>query len=367
MARPDSPTPAPVKRGDQLRVLFLAEGTQRSASAVHRCDMVSEGLSRHGISSEVRYGWALDLGEMSASTPSPRSMWDAFRATKAFDVLIVNRSASLPVLVLVKFWIGSGKTVVYDFDDAVYLIKNLSYSRFSEVASTSSLVFAGSHELLRRVTITGRRSFLMPTPVDTDLFDANRFSELPGRSPCGKTTIGWLGIARTATEDLKLLVPVLKRLSSLYPNKVRFSLLSGLGSERVMELFSGIHDLEIDFGPDTWTEFLEIPRHLSRFDISVMPLRDTLWNRGKCATKLLESMSMGIPVVASPVGENKYVVNDGVNGHLAGSVDEWVGCLSKLIEDESLRKVLGKRGRERTVESYSVESIARLYLAALRS
>jgi hypothetical protein len=54
-----------------------------------------------------------------------------------------------------------------------------------------------------------------------------------------------------------------------------------------------------------------------------MPLHDTPWERGKCAYKLLQVMAAGKPVIASPVGANRQVVQHGVNGFLADTPSEW--------------------------------------------
>ncbi len=61
--------------------------------------------------------------------------------------------------------------------------------------------------------------------------------------------------------------------------------------------------------------------------------------------KVLEFMAMGLPVVASAVGENVNLVKPGVNGFLAQTEDEWVDALSKMIEDDKLRTKIGKTSR----------------------
>ena len=82
---------------------------------------------------------------------------------------------------------------------------------------------------------------------------------------------------------------------------------------------------------------------ISDFDIGVMPLLDEPYAQGKCAMKALEYMSMGIPVVASPVGENVFAIKHGYNGFLAPSSEEWQECLEKLIIDVSFRRENGGR------------------------
>jgi len=73
-------------------------------------------------------------------------------------------------------------------------------------------------------------------------------------------------------------------------------------------------------------------------------------------------MALEIPTVMSPVGVNKEIIRDGVNGFLAGTEEEWVTKLSLLVDDVNLRSALGKAGRKTVEENFSVKSQADRYL-----
>lgn len=63
---------------------------------------------------------------------------------------------------------------------------------------------------------------------------------------------------------------------------------------------------------------------------------------------------MGVPVVASPVGEQRYVIHHGVNGYLAKDEEEFYRYLKDLIEDAELRSKMGRKGRETAEEELSL-------------
>ncbi len=86
-----------------------------------------------------------------------------------------------------------------------------------------------------------------------------------------------------------------------------------------------------------------------------MPLPDNEWTKGKCAMKGLQYMALEIPTIMSPVGVNSEIIQDRENGFLASTAEEWVKKLSLLIEDEELRKRVGKAGRKTVEADYSVE------------
>ncbi len=58
-------------------------------------------------------------------------------------------------------------------------------------------------------------------------------------------------------------------------------------------------------------------------DIGIMPLPDSPFERGKTGYKLIQYMACGLPVVASPVGANRTIVADEINGFLAKAKAEW--------------------------------------------
>jgi len=88
-------------------------------------------------------------------------------------------------------------------------------------------------------------------------------------------------------------------------------------------------------------------------DIGVMPLPDDAWSKGKCGLKALQFMALGIPTVCSPVGVNTDIIQDGENGFIAGTEDEWVEKLSRLLRSVELRRQLGLAGRVTVERKYS--------------
>jgi glycosyltransferase involved in cell wall biosynthesis len=92
---------------------------------------------------------------------------------------------------------------------------------------------------------------------------------------------------------------------------------------------------------------------IGSFDIGLMPLRIDEWSKGKCAMKLLQYMAVGIPGIATPVGVNTKVVEEGVSGFLAATPDGWKSKLKLLLENPSLRRNIGNAAREKVVNEYS--------------
>ena len=120
----------------------------------------------------------------------------------------------------------------------------------------------------------------------------------------------------------------------------------------VRPVFLHVPDGRWSFLP--WTAARESDA-LREMDAGLMPLPDTEWARGKCAFKLIQYMACGVPVVASPVGANVDVVNNG-NGLLADSVGDWLDALRRLRDDPALRQSFGTTARQTVEQLYSLRS-----------
>jgi glycosyltransferase involved in cell wall biosynthesis len=62
------------------------------------------------------------------------------------------------------------------------------------------------------------------------------------------------------------------------------------------------------------------------------------------------------------VGVNKDIVQDGENGFLAATEEEWVEKIAKLVECEGLRIKFGQAGRKTIEEKYSCQALHATYV-----
>ena len=95
---------------------------------------------------------------------------------------------------------------------------------------------------------------------------------------------------------------------------------------------------------------------LSRLDVGVCPLADDIWSRGKAGYKILEYMSLQVPPIASDVGYNREIIEDGADGFLVTTETEWWSRLKEMIENPGLRDQMGRRGRLKVERVYSLQA-----------
>ena len=240
-----------------------------------------------------------------------------------------------------------GARVVYDVDDAVMLRTDGTGSflrrwRFRRTVRACDGVLAGNAFLRDEAAAGGaRRVLLLPTVLDISKYAARAPSA--GNDPL---VIGWIG-GPAALPFLRDRLPVFAALTRNRGTRIVVRIVSS----------EGLSHPEVPTEFRRWSEATEAAE-VAAFDIGVSPLPDTPWARGKCATKLLQCMAAGVPVVADAVGAHNEIVRNGENGLLARTDAEWLDRLEGLRSDPALRARLGAAGR-RTVETgYALEGAA---------
>ena len=83
---------------------------------------------------------------------------------------------------------------------------------------------------------------------------------------------------------------------------------------------------------------------------------------GGIRIKILEAMSMGLPVVATDVSAEGIEATEDQGLIRANTMDEYVTQLVKLFNDDNLRAELGKNARNFIIESHTWESNVRIML-----
>jgi Glycosyltransferase len=87
-----------------------------------------------------------------------------------------------------------------------------------------------------------------------------------------------------------------------------------------------------------------------------MPIRNGLFEKGKCGYKLIQYMACGKSIVASPVGVNEKIVKESNAGYLASNVEDWSKYLALLCESKTLRDKYGYAARMYIEKEYSFQT-----------
>jgi glycosyltransferase involved in cell wall biosynthesis len=235
---------------------------------------------------------------------------------------------------------------VVDYDDAIFHnydinlhpIKMLLTDKIDKVMRNSALVVCGNAYLAERAHTAGSRHVeIVPTVVDLDRYAVVKSKIRP------VLVIGWIGSPSTV-KYLDVVLPALKIVAAEFPLQLRV-----IGAQFASP--------GLDVDGRSWSEESEASE-IQDFDVGIMPLIDSPWERGKCGYKLIQYMACGRPFVASPVGVNREIVEHGINGYLASTVDEWTHAFRTLYSDSQNRLVMGEHGRRSVEKKYCLQVTA---------
>ncbi len=356
-----------------MRILFVAmHRPRRSPGQRFRFEQYLDYLRENGVECDLSYlisetddrvlyapgGYGKKLGIFLKSIAI--RLRDVL-AARRYDVVFIYREALMVNTGVIEALLAQTRArLVFDFDDAVWLqpvsdanaklaFLRAGPSKIPGVLRRMDLVFAGNTYLADYARQFNDRVEIVPTTLDT------RTHAPKPRPTKSRVCIGWNGSPSTVAY-FDGLTPALARVRERFGDRVYFKL---VGDPRYVNPALGVQG-------QAWREETEVEDTLE-FDIGLMPLPDDLWTRGKCGFKALLYMALAIPPVIAPIGVNRDIVTDGVDGFLASSDDQWVEAIGKLVDDPALRATLGARGRETVVTRYSFDSQKDRYLALLRS
>ena len=361
-----------------LRVLALSPIPEEGAGCRFRIAQFIPYLRSVGIDVTLRSLFDVDFFRLvykhghyvrkaSAFTALSLRYLTSLRDARRFDAILIYREIFPIGPAVVERLLGAGQRppIVFDFDDAIFLPSVSDANRpilplkapgkVATIIRHSDHVIAGNAYLAAYARRFSDAVTVIPTVVDTTRF-VPRLDAVSGNGAAGARVpiVGWIGSPTTASY-IRSLAPVLKRTGARHRFVLRVS-----GAGEPLDV-PGVATEQPPWALDREVELF------NTCDIGVYPLADDEWSRGKCGFKAIEFMACGVPVVASAVGVNREIIEDGVNGFLASTDGEWVGTLEQLLADRDLRRRLGEAGR-RTIEArYSLRVHAPQLAATLRS
>lgn len=321
-----------------MKVLFLIQGHTVAASR-YRVLQYIPYLKAKGVEPTVRL--------------YPRTLRENvqfFSTLPQFDIVFLQRKRfNQPRLA----WLKKRATrIVYDFDDAVmyrnskatHPLSRTRKGRFTQMIEAADFVIAGNEFLKGEVLPYNPNVEVIPTAIDQDRYPLKDYPSQKER-----VTIGWIG-DHGSIHYLEKMKPIFEGIGKRCPDAEL---------KIVCDTFFDCDSLPVI--KKEWTAEEEV-RDLKGFDIGVMPLIDDPWSWGKCGLKIIQYQGVGVPVVCTPVGINRDLVEDGINGLWATTPEEWEDKLGLLIEDRELRERMGREGHKRVMEHFTVQACApRLY------
>jgi processive 1,2-diacylglycerol beta-glucosyltransferase len=238
-----------------------------------------------------------------------------------------------------------GKTVVYETDDLLLELpeQHPDYERYLAARAAmlqavveADAVVGSTSGLCDYLRTFNAHTWLWENYLDEKLWQPE---QIPPRVPAPDdrpVCLGYMG-GQSHAADLETILPALQQILDQYPSRVQIKFW-GLEPPRGLCKHPGV-----EWDPVRLVDYRSFAAYFSgqKCDIFIAPLQDNLFNRCKSHLKFLEYSALAVPGVYSRVAPYQGMVIYGTNGFLADQPQEWVDCLSRLIEDPALRARMG--------------------------
>ena len=271
-----------------------------------------------------------------------------------FDIFFLNYTVlDWGYAIMATSFAQNNKPIVFDIDDSIWDIRpdnptyydyNANNQKFKhvidDIINAADYVTTTSGYLRNIIVNNTKRGHddiaVIPNYIDLDRY---RFTFEPKED----NTITILHYGSTTHFNDLLQAPFrlgLQRIMDEYPN-VMFITIGAFMSEykylfgRRYENYFGHEDIY------KWID-TKFPEYMQTADIFVSPVEPDRYNKAKSYIKYLEASSTKCPGVYQDIYQYQEIVEDGVNGYLAASEDDWYNKIKKLIDSVELRRTIGE-------------------------
>lgn len=283
-----------------------------------------------------------------------------YRPDQNYDVVVIVKTFTDPVLAEVERLKGGGTKVIFDANVNYYYIwgdyndpktqPTPSLQRAAkQITRRADYVIADSEYLRDVVRDFNPRVVWIPDNVLTPLF---RPRKKPRRMTKNEPLrLIWSGIAFKAAE--------------LLPLKPVFAAIQGLELYLVSEARPPVLDDLNEVIPTHWFKYSDVnyARLLGGADLIISPrYLNNGYNLGHTEYKLTLGMARGLAALASPQPAYISALKDG-GGLICYTLEDWAAALTRLRDDRALCWEFGQAAQKTVAKRYATGVVVRQYAA----
>ncbi|WP_309499582.1 glycosyltransferase [Sulfurovum sp.] len=237
------------------------------------------------------------------------------------------------------------KQYVLNFDDNVwenYKDKFWLNTKYDKLVQHANGAIVANDFLFEKVKSLNSNIIKIPTAIDledyTDTTEKNKVF-----------TLVWIGTPVTY-RYIESHAEVFKELAKKIKYELCIVATEGLGSRAI----DGVNMKFVE-----WSTENEV-HYLKQAHIGIMPLDKDMFSQGKSSFKLIQYLAASIPLIGSAIGENSHVIQDGVNGFLVSTDEQWIEKIELLYQDKLLSEEIAINC-QKDAYNYSIQKYFPLY------
>jgi hypothetical protein len=330
-----------------MRVLIWPAGNENDGTSQYRLYLPAAPLIADGADIRVDISgpsvlwadWPRELRNRAEPPPTAKVMGLAKRPEA--DVVVMQRPGRRWWADVIPFLREAGIRVVVDIDD---------HFRFIEKDNWAYDAFHGDSEVHDHLWVSEacKRADLVTTttPVLADFYGFGHGRVLPNLVPASYLQIDarraehmvmWTGTVGTHPHDLQVT-----------RGAIGAALKSSGWGFHVIGRPEGVQDalgLAEEPTATTWLPFADYPAAMAEATIGIVPLVDSVFNRGKSCLKMMEFASLGVPALATGTPDNRRLNGMGI-GCIVKHPAQWERGIRRLIENQQYREDVAGHSKE---------------------
>lgn len=275
------------------------------------------------------------------------------------DCIVIQRALSPKLIfpwnkVLIKKALGNCKKLIWDFDDEIFNSGEITKFEANLLQNKAFKIIVTSEFLRSRLSVAAQeKTELMPT---TDGEFANESIEemlsLRAKSYGTKIELLWLATS-PSLPHLNKIIDSLDEIAVTVKQELGKELVLHVVCNKPLEYDSKYIVLDNVF----WSR-KEARRLIRCSHIGIMPLTNTISSKGKGGFKIVQYMSAAMPAIASAIGFNVEIIDDGITGYLVDDIentDGWKDAILNLAGDWKKYKQFCLNSRNSYNDRFSYE------------
>ncbi len=336
----------------KLKVLGIGQG-KLIPSYRYRLKEVKDSFKKKGL---LLFLYESNISSYPPSNKLARFLWiinlvisrlPLLFEQKKYNLILLQREMISTLYTLERFFY---KPFILDIDDAVHLRQK--FNSIDKIASKASAIVVCNNYLFDYYKKINSNVNIIPTPINIDKYTPR------DKKKSSTFVIGWIGTSSNFP-SLKLVEKQLARFLKDNSNAI----LKIVSNEDPK--FLTIPPKQYIFKP--WSEEDDV-QDIQSFDVGIMPLVENEHSHGKCAFKMLQYMSCGVPVISTCLPMNKAILDIKECGYcITNDNEEWYEALNKLSKDPNLCEYFANNGRWIIENYYSTDVYATLYSKVIES
>lgn len=319
----------------RLKIAFY-DGCPDNICDRYRVKNIVEGLTNHGIIADIYY--KENISKLIYSSD--------------YNLLVIFRSGFIDkeylsdVKNLIKIYKNRGIKVVYDVDD---LLLEKKFGKTSEIVqyfiSECDAATTTTNALAKEFKKINPNVFVIKNTINQKQYQCAK--NIKTNQTSKEIKIVYQCGTNTHNKDFKECSAAMVKILTKYKN-VRLHI---VGHPCLGEEFNELKN-QVKF--IKYMNYINLLKYVSKMDINIAPLVVNRFNNCKSELKIFESALVKIPSVVSPIEPYSNTIIHGQTGFIAHNSDDWEKYLSILIENETLRKEMGKNAYKEIVPKFYI-------------